>query len=314
MEMALALLITGFSTGTTTVAYGVLPTYFDKYYNISVSILSCGMSFGMIVMPLITQLFRDIYGWRGAMLLLCGITFHSICCGALFKPVDQTYGLLSQSNFSKEAEDTRGTRISQLRNITRSLDIDLFFNSTFLAIMSIYLGNGYATTGWLIYIVPHALDLGFSPYEASMVATLGGIGNLVGNCLLPLLGKLLSNQVQLYSSVTVISCSFVLDYVASYFFSYFGVVTCSIIYGLARGIMTSSCYAILVDVLDENQMINAIGWLYAGYGFSSLLSGFVCGWLFDQTGSYGLTFLVLGAVCGVSLFPKCVDDLRRKPG
>ena len=146
-------------------------------------------------MPLLTQYILEIYGWRGATLLISGICFNAVICGTLIKPIRSDD---SDSCFSKTHKQEKSSFLS---NITNTLDCSLFVNFSFVSLFFISVGSGYYTTGWLVYAVSYALDIGYSPYEASAVATAGGVGNLIGNCLFPFLGQFMSSKVQLYISL-----------------------------------------------------------------------------------------------------------------
>ncbi|XP_072028551.1 monocarboxylate transporter 13-like [Amphiura filiformis] len=307
--IATTLLLTGFATGTTSVAGGALSQYFDKYYNFAATVFLAGMSLGMVVMPLLTQILVDIYGWRGTILLLTGISLHGVICGAVFKPnTPDEYTQLS-SPVSLTGTNSANQCANRQRLATcldEYLDMNLFSKSTFIAMICLFAGNGFYTTGWLIYVVPHVIEVGFNPYEASLVATVGGFANFVGNFIHPLVEKILSNTAQLYTSLFMITASFAFDAVATIYFSYFGLITCALLFGLGRGLMLTAFYPIMKEVIDEDKMINAMGWLYAMYGLTSVCSGFTCGWLYDQSGNYVLTFLVLAAVCLVTMIPQCL--------
>ena len=235
------------------------------------------MSVGIVVMPLMAQFFLDIYGWRGSCLLLGGISVNTALFSLLFKPLrehdDRTDYILVPS-----LEELSNTRKNWHTVIIQSLDLGLFTDFSFVALVIISSGNGFTLTAWLIYIVPHALDVGFSPYKASAVATAGGIGNFVGNFAYPLLCKIMSNKVLLYLSIGAMSAALALDSIASLLHSYAGMLLCSFTYGFARGVMVTTWYVILNDVVDnEAQMVNAIGWSYGAYGLMSILGGFLSG-------------------------------------
>ncbi|XP_072039132.1 uncharacterized protein [Amphiura filiformis] len=65
---------------------------------------------------------------------------------------------------------------SVMANFISAFDLHLFVNIEFVSLMCLSTACGYYYTGWLIYLVPHAEHLGFSPYASSALATSGGIG------------------------------------------------------------------------------------------------------------------------------------------
>ncbi len=250
---------------------GALSQYFDKYYDIAMVGHTAGLSLGITVMPLVTQMLLDTYGWRGTVLLLSSISAHGIPCGALFKPVT-LYARLPSSEETNAKDRKKFTEY-----LKYYMDTSVFNNLTFVTCLSLYAGKGFCITGWVIYVVPHVIEVGFTPYDASLVATIGGFASFCIKLSHPLIDMILPLKVQLYISIFTMASSFAFDAIASSYFSYVGLVACAVGFGIGDGIMSTAIYPILNDALDEDQMINAVGWLYGAYGLASILSGFTCG-------------------------------------
>ena len=172
------------------VALGIIPEYFEKYYILAINLALLGSGLGIIITPLITQLLRDIYGWRGALLLLAGINFHSLIFGALLNPHPQqceNHEIPPYRRHNSNAECDITTRtMPYLRQVLTSvydaIGGELFYNLSFI-VQVIIAGfvNGYMMTGWMIYIVSLATSKGASLKEASVIATCGGVGMLLGS-------------------------------------------------------------------------------------------------------------------------------------
>ena len=260
-------------TGTTTVAIGSLSRYFDKHYDTAVTFVGCGMATGIMVMPLMTQFLLDVYGWRGTSLLLSGITFNAVVCSLVYIPSrnDGDYQQLLSAS-ATEVEKKWYTYIWQ------SLDMHLFTDAWFVTMVLIMCGNGYSVTGWMIFIVPHGLDIGLSPYQASVVSTAGGIGNIIGVLSYPALCRVMSPKAQLYTSGFAMSVALALDPVASYVHSsYIGMMACSVVYSYFRSVTAASWLSTMNNTIDDTHMVNALGLSYAGYAFASIISGFSTG-------------------------------------
>ena len=54
-------------------------------------ISSTGAALGMVFLPPLTERMMDAYGWRGAILIHSGLSFHSAICGMLIRPHQQQY-------------------------------------------------------------------------------------------------------------------------------------------------------------------------------------------------------------------------------
>ncbi len=178
---------------------GELASYFDKYYSIASSLSQMGLAFGIMIIPLLTQLFIDVYGWRGTMLILGALNTQLILSGAVMRPIykfkedQRTSSVKTPPHFSSKHT------VSFFHEITYYLDMNLFYNAKFLSMVLYQMSNGYCFTGWVIYLVPYAMDVGFTPYKATALATFGGIGNLLGCAIYPLAIRRLSATTTLYN-------------------------------------------------------------------------------------------------------------------
>ena len=65
--------------------------------------------------------------------------------------------------------------------------LDLFKSIEFSSLMSVGVSCGYNIIGWMMYLVPQARNVGFEPYDAAMLATVGGIGFVVGTAIFAIL-------------------------------------------------------------------------------------------------------------------------------
>ena len=249
--------LTGFSFGAEATTFSILPVYFDKYYDISNSVAHVGLSVGVMVMPLITQFFLEIYGWRGTTLILSALNMHITLSGALLIPVQQ----LSDSNNSNAL----------------LLDLDFFKNNEYVSLLCAAAGTGYYYTGWLIYLVPHAEDLGFNPYAASALATAGGVGNLAGSCAYPLLIKICSSKFMLLIFHFIAFISLAADPLLSFGPFYFGLMLAAFVLNFAYAIWGCAFMKESNNIVHESRMHSFLNWGFVMYGIGSILSGFISG-------------------------------------
>ncbi|XP_072051497.1 monocarboxylate transporter 13-like [Amphiura filiformis] len=301
-----------FLLGAESVVISQMVIYFEEYYDIANAFGQAGMAVGIIVMPPLMQLFLDIYGWRGTILLLAGINLHFTVSGALLRPVstvnDTHIGKIHNNDYIPLVQ--RKSNIdSYLANVVYYLDLTLFTDASFLSMLTLYTANGYCLTGWLVYLVPHSIDLGFEPYHASFIATAGGIGNLIASIVYPFMTKTLSPSLLLYIGSLMITLSLAMDPVVSLFHSYIGLALMSIVFGFWRAIAMMSVMKVIKNVIEEEKITNAVLWINVGYSVGSILSGFFSGWFFDLTGNYVLSFLTLSAISLLGICPQFLLEI-----
>ena len=287
--------------GAEAIILGVLASYFHERYSIANAIAQVGVSAGIMTIKLLTQLFIDIYGWRGCMLLLGGINLHLVVSGAFLRPIikynkessserryltsDATNPMPKRQEYNEDEK-----RSSIFTNIVYYLDLGLFQDAVFLPILMYGFGNGYCLSGWLIYLVPFAKDIGFPSYKAVSLASYGGVGNLLGNILYPLLTRRFSANQILFSSTFINVLAVLAHPLCSKFASYIGLVLASIVLGCARAVGTLCLYQLIKEGIEEDQRINAIMWTYVAHSIGSIISGFLSGLYNEAVYRYTLSY------------------------
>ena len=278
----------GFSFGAEGMEFAALPDYFDRYFAISQSIGHLGMSVGVMTLPLLTQFLRFIYGWRGSILILGGFNAHITVCGALLRPTIQSTSKPMKCNTTERWNKKENIRVnlknhlsneneSLIEKLSRWFDLHLFTNFDFVSVMLITIATGYYYTGWLIYLVPHAEDLGFLPYTATALATIGGVGNIIGSCVFPLVATKISTKSLLYISNLLVFLSLVIDPVLSLKRTYAGLVVASFIMNVGEAMGACALLQELYKVVDLASFTSASNYLWVSYSFGSLCSGFLSG-------------------------------------
>ena len=267
--------------GAEAIIFGELTNYFDKHYSIATTVAQSGLSVGVMVMPLLTQLFIDIYGWRGAMLIIGAITSHLVASGALLiavKPLDQTENPTESAKLHQQTGSKGNTQNPVIRNLIYYLDFSLFHDANFVSMFIYQFGNGYCLTGWLVYLVPFAVDIGFPSYKAASLSTYGGIGILVGNLLYPVLARKFSSNQNLICSTVIGSVALAFNPLFSTVDSYVWLLFASIVFGFMHGVALLSLYQIVRDGSEDGQTTNAVVWTFVSYSVGSVSSGFLSGW------------------------------------
>ncbi|XP_072046348.1 monocarboxylate transporter 6-like [Amphiura filiformis] len=309
LMLLLGLILTGFLYLQEIVAIGVIPKYFDKYYNVAVAVYSCGSGFGIILMPLLTQIFLDIYGWRGAMLLLSGLCLHSLPCGAMLfqketedkMPKEKINHLISKTSRSFNNTDSNENDIPDPPNssklfcaVSALFCSPLLVNLSFIAqVLVPAIVWGYTFTGWLIYIVSFSLSNGTTMREASIVGTCGGIGLTAIRVILPPLNQVMTYKQLMYISSLLSAIALTLTNI---FNTFIGMCLMSVLFGAGFGILGAELYIAIKEITSEKEYLHAVAWANLIHGFAAITSGFLTGWLFDMTGSFVASFGVLAAI------------------
>ena len=163
-------------------------------------------------------------------------------------------------------------------NLSYYLDLELFRDSIFVTRMAYIFGCGYCNTGWLIYLVPFAVTLGIPPYEAASLATFGGVGQLFGTLIFPLLTRQFSNTNILYLTSLLMCLALMLNPLFSILHSYVGLICSAVGFGLGRGSgLLANLQIAKENSAKSDKMTNVFTWLNVAYSVGSISSGFLSG-------------------------------------
>ncbi|XP_072035392.1 monocarboxylate transporter 3-like [Amphiura filiformis] len=325
--LLMGLALTGFLMMQINIALGLVPLYFDKYYEAAVAIYSCGTGIAILTMPIVAQTFLDTYGWRGTLLLLSGLALHSIPCGTLVTERSPSESIKPESESllnGRNRKTPEGNKsVLQMKNkanpvvmasawnalkaLCNDLGGQLLTQSAFVSRVLIPgFTYGYIITGWMIYIVSFTVSKGASIKEGSIVATFGGLGVIMIRIAAPLLNKFIAYKHLLYLSSIIAATS--LSSIP-FFGSFTGMCFIVTISGIGIGLFGVELYISANYNCKESDHFHAIAWLHLVYGAGALLTGFLTGYLFDVTGSFAISFYILGAVASVTAMSLAVGDI-----
>ncbi len=264
------------------VAIGIIPEYFDRYYSVAVNVYLFTPAMAVIVSPLLTSWLLDIYGWRGTLLLLCGINTQSVVLSALApqRPPskiesEEQLCILHTTQMSKEDTNKSFSIRGVLRNVLNTFNFQLLKSLQFVArIILPGITQGYIITCWMIYIISFALSNGVSMRESSVVATWGGVGVAIIRIPLPTLNKYFTYRKLMYAASLLIASNLAATTFVS---SIIGMSSMSIIFGMSYGTLNTQLYIAVNDVVQKDQYLNAVSWYHLAHGFGSIVGGAITG-------------------------------------
>ncbi|XP_038052580.1 monocarboxylate transporter 13-like [Patiria miniata] len=315
IHIALALaVIVGPSFGIIVVLSKVLlGRHFSEHYALACGIGHAGKAVALLAFAPMTQLFLDTYGWRGASLLIGGISMHQIASASVVQVKNPQYqavtGRGDENLHSDNTTHTNSPKAFYMR-IVRAIDLGILLEFNFWIVLMCNFGVTTAFNSWLLYFVPHLQVKGFSPTVAASLCSAAAVGYFLGTIIWgPFIDKgLIKCSTAMIISNLMLSLSFVVDPwmndVLSYVFSTF-----------VCGMFASAVYT-LVDVLTKDvlgieRLVSAFGWMRTFF-FARLISGFVPGWIYEKRGSYDLAFIVIGLLPTASLIPLVIGLLRKE--
>lgn len=114
------------------------------------------------------QLLVEKYAWRGALLILGGLSLNIVPCGALIRPQRRSKAP------AKVDSETNPPRASLLQRVSSYLELSLLFERPYVTYT---LGVSLMNVGYFVpyfHLVAHSRQAGFSEYQAAFVMSAAG--------------------------------------------------------------------------------------------------------------------------------------------
>ncbi|XP_041484540.1 uncharacterized protein LOC121431107 isoform X2 [Lytechinus variegatus] len=161
----------------------------------------------------------------------------------------------------------------------------------------------YGFDAWVLFLVPHAEDLGISSSKAVFLSSVGGVGGLIGRLIAIFLLFKKIDMIKIYIIVGFInSLTFFLDFIGE---SFLVRSVWAFIQAVCFFIQDTSGATYLKFVLrDESNFSFGLGLIMLVQGCGSISSGVFTGTLLDVTQSYTKVFMITGissACCTVNV-------------
>ncbi|XP_038049220.1 monocarboxylate transporter 11-like [Patiria miniata] len=323
--LALALVVIA-GTGVASVleiTHAELAYYFREKYPLAAFLTFTGTPVGMMLLGPITQVLVDTYGWRGAMLLLGGVSFHLVVAGMLIRRPPNSYqavpdheeqltidGIDSPGKFKQEVKLNK-SKISNLWNsVFSALGLEVFVSAEFMIVATIRMLYSIGYGGVVVYIVPNGLALGLSAKEASFLTTAWGVGNLAGLILLAsaMHVKLVSVRRAEGIAVSVIAVGFALEPFVSPFV---GQILTAFVVGAGLGCAIEGIFVMTRCLpFGDDKFVSVLGWQTFLSGVAAAIGDTLSGWLSDATGSFHATFFLYSATMAAIVLCLLVDAIR----
>jgi MFS family permease len=244
---ALCFSFTIFLIGSITSAT-LITRWFDRYRGRALGMAAVGMSLGGFVMPVITQLLIEVFGWRSAA---ANTGTNTVAGGEVH--YNSTQALLRQRSF-------------WLMGVSFGLSFSIF-------------------TALVANLAPFAIGRGIEPLMAAQLVSLMAVFGMLGKILFGYVADKINLKSGLWAAQLLITICLIL-LASSPFPSYGRMVIAVVAAGLAAGGLAPVWTAMLANVFgtaNYGRVAGAMNMLITGF---ILLGPISAGKIFDMTGSY----------------------------
>ncbi|KAG8148075.1 hypothetical protein E2320_000071, partial [Naja naja] len=262
--------------------------YFKHRRTLATSLALTGVGISSFAFSPLFQFLVDSYAWRGALMIVAGMSFNLMVCGALIRPLTLK-------------DDVPGGKLMAptWKTFSNLFGLQLLSHCSFMRyVAAITLVN----TGYFIpyvHLVAWARELGFDEYQAAFLMSLTAVADLCGRLFSGWLGSCRSSQlIHLLVAWTSLTGLFLL--LIAWGRAYPLLVAISLGYGFFSGALTPVVFSIVPEIVDWSMRLWVIEPATAvhpelPFGTASPFGCFLSGWLRDLTGNYAASFLAAGS-------------------
>ncbi|XP_038076717.1 monocarboxylate transporter 12-like [Patiria miniata] len=292
----------------------VLGRHFRERFTLACGIGHAGQAVALLAFAPMTQLFLDTYGWRGAALLLAGISMHQIASAAVVRVTKAQYEPLTdssdnhQDDIDKEGCRSRGKK--SILHLVKAVDLGILLEFKFWIVFMGRFGVSFTFNAWVLYYVPHLEAKGFPPQVAAALCSAAAVGYFLGSIMwAPLIDRgIMKCSTAIIISSLFLSLSFVVDPWVNDIASY---AVATFICGLFTAALYTLQDVLTRDMFEMDRLVSAFVWGRVLLFAPGILAGFLPGWIYEARGSYDLAFIVIGLVPTLCLLPLIIGLLRK---
>uniref|UniRef100_A0A8D0HGA4 Major facilitator superfamily (MFS) profile domain-containing protein n=1 Tax=Sphenodon punctatus TaxID=8508 RepID=A0A8D0HGA4_SPHPU len=259
--------------------------YFEKRRTLATGLAVSGAGVSSLAFSPLFQLLVDSYGWRGALLLVAGMSFNLVAAGALLRS-------LSLAGDSVAGDAPGQKRLSRLTSL---LGLDLLSHKPFMRYILAFI---LIDTGYFVpyaHLVPYTREMGYDEYQAAFLMSATAVADLVGRIFAGWLADSgtifhLLHHLTLWTVLTGISIALI-----PLGGSYALLMGLGICYGFFAGALVPLQFSCLVEIVGTGRILGGIGLMHMLESMGALLGAPLSGWLRDATGNYTISFIISGA-------------------
>ena len=271
----------------------VLSKFFHKKRGSTVGWSSVGVSAGQaLIIPQVARLIPN-WGWRASMLLLGSLVVCTTSLiGYFFLREDPEELGLFPDGANKPPMELHDDALPEDWTPKRASG-DWTFRT--LAISYFFTTGGIISM--LTFVVPHMINIGISPIQASGAFGVIGVMSAIGSILFGFFSDRFGRKRTIVVTTGLIAVAFAVSTVipANITMLY----AWAVLYGLSYGGAPEQFAAIVTDYFGTTHNTTLFGLLTLAGGIGGGLFPLIGGWLVDQTGDYYTTllFLSVGMAC-----------------
>ncbi|XP_031341180.1 monocarboxylate transporter 13-like isoform X1 [Photinus pyralis] len=269
-------------------------TYFKKRLTLAMSYSVTGTGLLPIVTPQVTNLLLANYNTQGTVLILAGISLHSLAGALLLRPPYRKSKPNREQNVAADgtADEVRclikdELKLSVTSKIKALLNLELLKESSFV-ILIVGMSISYVAELNFNLINPFVLAelTQLNRDDVALAMSIQASGDITGRLLIPLISHRLHLPAKhMYLTTLIVSC-IGRQVLISFCDTRIVILTISILVGLAKGARAVFQSLVLPEYINIERLPVATGFLMILNGVLSIAIGPIIGFVHDYTDTY----------------------------
>ena len=302
------LVATGMSTATNAILMAAVAKWFRKQAGLVMGITASGVSFGGLLLPLVTKII-DTYGWRHAMIIMgLGMWSIPLPLSLLFRHKPEQYGYLPDGEEVRYAldDDHFAPPIAQ--------DVDVgtkeaLTSLTFWIIAIALLCHMLTVTPVMTHIMPYLSTINIERSAASLIASALPVLTIVGRVGFGWLGDQIDKRAVAALAFSLTSLgALLLGYTASR--QVWVIVVFVVVFSVGWGGAVPMFSGLLREYFGRERLGTITGFAGSVMMVGQISGPPLAGWIFDHCGYYQPAWYLLAGVMGLAtiLFYICLRN------
>ncbi|MFC1945970.1 MFS transporter [Chloroflexota bacterium] len=265
--------------------------WFHKRRGIMTGIAMAGVGVGNLIIPPVATRLIEAYGWRDAFVILAVVTVVIMVLAAQFLRRPRA----AVARAGPDLSPMPGATPPDISGLSLQ---ETLRNRQFWLLSSFYLIHMMITQAIMVHLVPHITDLGISAVTAATILAISGGMSSVGRVVNGAVSDGAGTRVAMITvGVTTFIAFLGLGMVEEVWLFY--------LFGVIYGFCWGSGAATMSPLIAQNFGLRAHGTIMGIMIMLSTIGGacgpLMAGGLFDATGNYTMTFIILDVLAGVVL-------------
>lgn len=283
------------SIGVNTLSFpphmALISKWFNRKRGLANGLVLAGIGTGMMGLAPFIQMIIDISGWRQAFLVLAGIV------ALIIIPLTIIFQRRSPAEVGQKIDGLDEPPVLSIKNMRGEIRgwtlREILQNKNFKLLALVSFTNGLVMNTIVVHQAVYTVEIGISPVLAAslvgLVGLLGSIGGILGGSLSDRIGR--SQSYGLSGMGVALGLLFLI--LAGSLQAGWLLIPFILCYGFGHGALPPNIAGKTGDLFGGRSVGMIMGLIAMGFGAGGALGAFGGGFLYDLTGSYFLTFLLL---------------------